>query len=261
MNTKVGSTRTATRRSVFVTGMRDGIPIGLGYFAVAFSLGIAARNAGLTAWQGFFMSLLINASAGEYVGFTIIAQNGSYLEMALMTFIANARYLLMSCALSQRFHPSTRLIHRLAVGYYVTDELFGIAIARDGFIDPYYSYGAIVIASPSWALGTLFGVIMGNLLPLRVVSALSVALYGMFIAIIIPPSRKNRVVAAFVLLSFICSYSVRFVPLLSSLSGGTVTIILTVVISAAAALLFPVRDEEGDRSKEADEKEETRHGA
>lgn len=243
MNTKTEYIRTAPRRKVLVQGLRDGIPIGLGYFAVSFSLGIAARNAGLTAWQGFLTSLLINASAGEYVGFTIIALGGTYLEMALMTFIANARYLLMSCALSQKFHPATKLIHRLAVGYYITDELFGIAIARDGFLDPYYSYGAILVASPAWALGTMFGVIMGNMLPLRVVSALSVALYGMFIAIIIPPSRKNRVVAAFVLISFVCSCGVKFVPMLASLSGGTMTIILTVVISTAAALLFPVKTE------------------
>ena len=244
MNTTTEYIRTVPRRQVFAQGLRDGIPIGLGYFAVAFSLGIAARNAGLSAWQGFLTSLLINASAGEYVGFTIIAIGGTYLEMALMTFIANARYLLMSCALSQKFHPGTRLIHRLAVGYYITDELFGIAIARDGFLDPYYSYGAIAVASPAWAFGTLFGVIMGNMLPVRVVSALSVALYGMFIAIIIPPSRKNRVVAAFVLLSFVCSWGVKFVPVLASLSGGTMTILLTVLISAAAAILFPVRTNE-----------------
>lgn len=244
MNTTTEYIRTAPRRQVFAQGLRDGIPIGLGYFAVAFSLGIAARNAGLSAWQGFLTSLLINASAGEYVGFTIIAIGGTYLEMALMTFIANARYLLMSCALSQKFHPATRLIHRLAVGYYITDELFGIAIARDGFLDPYYSYGAIAVASPAWAFGTLFGVIMGNMLPVRVVSALSVALYGMFIAIIIPPSRKNRVVAAFVLISFVCSWGVKFVPVLASLSGGTMTILLTVLISAAAAILFPVRTNE-----------------
>ena len=254
MNTKTEYIRTVPRRKVLIEGLRDGIPIGLGYFAVSFSLGIAARNSGLTAFQGFLTSLLINASAGEYVGFTIISIGGSYLEMALMTFIANARYLLMSCALSQKFHPATKLIHRLAVGYYITDELFGIAISRNGFVDPYYSYGAILIASPCWAFGTMFGVIMGNMLPLRVVSALSVALYGMFIAIIIPPSRKNRVVAAFVLLSFVCSFGAKFVPFLANLSGGTVTILLTVVISAAAAIFFPVKTETDENSAGTEDK-------
>lgn len=134
-------------------GFRDGIPIGLGYLAVSFSLGVAARNAGLSAFQGFLISLLNNASAGEYAGITVIASNAPYIEMVLMTLIANARYLLMSCALSQRFSPDTPLFHRLLVGYDVTDEIFGITIARSGQIDPFYTYGAILIAAPCWACG------------------------------------------------------------------------------------------------------------
>lgn len=228
----------------FREGMRDGIPIGLGYLAVSFSLGVAARGAGLTALQGFTASLLNNASAGEYAGFTVIAANASYLEMMLMTLIANARYLLMSCALSQKFSPDTPLRHRLLVGYDVTDEIFGITIARPGILDPCYTYGAIVIAAPCWAGGTALGVIAGNLLPLRVVSALSVALFGMFLAVIIPPARKNRIVAIFVLISFLASFAAASLPYISQLSGGTRTIILTVAISAAAAALFPVRDED-----------------
>ena len=113
-------------------GMRDGIPVGLGYLAVAFSLGIAARNAGLNAFQGFLVSLLNNASAGEYAGFTTIAADATYLEIAIVTLIANARYLLMSCSLSQKFAPGTPMRHRLLVGYDVTDELFGLAISYDG---------------------------------------------------------------------------------------------------------------------------------
>lgn len=228
----------------FREGMRDGIPIGLGYLAVSFSLGVAARSAGLTAFQGFIASLLNNASAGEYAGFTVIAANASYLEMMLMTLVANARYLLMSCALSQKFAPDTPLKHRLLVGYDVTDEIFGITIARPGILDPYYTYGAIVIAAPCWACGTALGVTAGNLLPLRVVSALSVALFGMFLAVIIPPARKNRVVAVFVLISFLASFAAAHLPYISQLSSGTRTIILTVAISAVAAALFPVREEE-----------------
>lgn len=228
----------------FKEGIRDGIPIGLGYLAVSFSLGVAAKSAGLTAFQGFIASLLNNASAGEYAGFTVIAANASYLEMMLMTLIANARYLLMSCALSQKFAPDTPLRHRLLVGYDVTDEIFGITIARPGILNPFYTYGAIVIAAPCWAGGTALGVIAGNLLPLRVVSALSVALFGMFLAVIIPPARKNRVVAVFVLISFLASFAASCLPYISQLSGGTRTIILTVVISAAAAALFPVKEEE-----------------
>lgn len=236
-----------SHNKVLREGIRDGIPIGLGYLAVSFSLGVAARNAGLSAFQGFLVSLLNNASAGEYAGFTVIATNGAYFEIFLMTLIANARYLLMSCALSQKFSPDTPLIHRIIVGYDVTDEIFGITIARPGMLDPFYSYGAILIAAPAWAGGTALGVIAGNLLPARAVSALSVALFGMFLAVIIPPARKNRIIALFVLVSFAASFAATYLPLISQLSGGTRTIILTVLISAIAAILFPVNEEEGDK--------------
>lgn len=224
--------------------MRDGIPIGLGYFAVSFSLGIAARNAGLTALQGFIASFLNNASAGEYAGFTVIAANAGYVEMMLMTLITNARYLLMSCSLSQKFAPDTPMRHRLLVGFDVTDEIFGITIARPGILNPYYTYGAIVIAIPCWAGGTALGVIAGNLLPVRVVSALSVALFGMFLAIIIPPAKKNRIVAVFVAISFLASFFTARLPYTAHFSSGTRTIILTVLISAIAAALFPISEKE-----------------
>ena len=165
-------------RQVLVNGIRDGIPIVLGYFAVSFSLGIAARKAGLSPFQGFLASLFNNASAGEYAAFTLIAANAGYLQVAIITLIANARYLLMSCALAQRFSPDTPFFHRFLIGYDVTDELFGSTIARPGWRNPYYTYGAILVAAPAWSIGTALGIIAGNLLPLRAVSALSVALYG-----------------------------------------------------------------------------------
>ena len=230
-------------RKVFCDGMRDGFPIALGYFAVSFSLGIAARNAGLTPMQGFWVSLLNNASAGEYAAFTLIAAKATYWEVAVITLIANARYLLMSCALAQRFAPETPFFHRLIVGYDVTDEIFGITIARPGYLNPYYTYGAILLAAPAWAIGTALGIMAGNTLPLRIVSALSVALYGMFLAIIIPPARKNRIVAGLVALSFALSFACEYLPGVASLSSGTRTILLTVLISGAAAVLFPVKQE------------------
>ena len=241
----------AERRRVFLSGVRDGVPIGLGYLAVAFSLGIAARNAGLNAFQGFLISLLNNASAGEYAAFTVIAADSGFLEMALITLITNARYLLMSCSLSQKFSPDTPLYHRLLVGYDVTDELFGITISRPGCLNPFYTYGAILLAAPAWAFGTAFGIMAGNALPLRAVSALSVALYGMFLAIIIPPARKSRVVAALVAISFALSFVCNYLPGISALSEGTRTILLTVLISSAAAVLFPVNPEEQEAEHDA----------
>ena len=230
---------TVSDRMEWQNGMKDGIPIGLGYFAVAFSLGIAARNAGMTPMQGFLASLSTNASAGEYAVFTLIGQNAPYLECAVMTLIANARYLLMSASLSQKLHPSVPSWKRMIIGFDVTDELFGIGIARKGWLNPAYYYGAMLVSIPGWAFGTLLGVIMGNLLPARIVSALSVALYGMFLAIVIPPSRENKIIGALVLISFLLSWLSSVMPAVSSLSSGTRTIILTVLISGTAALLFP----------------------
>ena len=230
-------------KSWLLKGVRDGIPIALGYFAVSFSLGIAARSAGLTAFQAMLASLLNNASAGEFAAFTLIGAGAGYLEVALMTLIANARYLLMSCALSQKFDSRTGLLPRMLVGFDVTDEIFGISIAVPGKLNPFYNYGAMLVALPGWAAGTYLGVMMGNILPLRLVSALSVALYGMFIAIIIPPARQNRVVAVLVVASMLLSGLFTAAEIFSFLSSGTRIIVLTVVISAVATWLRPIPGE------------------
>ena len=230
--------------SPFVRGMRDGVPIGLGYLAVSFSLGIAVRNAGMSAVQGFVMSWLGMASAGEYAAITVIAAGAAYWEMAIVTLVTNARYLLMSFALSQHLAPDLPLVHRLLIGYSVTDELFGISIAQETPLNPRYCYGAYLVAIPCWATGTALGVIAGNQLPERIVSALSVALFGMFLAVIVPPARKNRIVALFVLLGFGLSFAASKLPFLSALSEGTRTILLTVLLAAAAAALFPIKEEQ-----------------
>lgn len=230
-------------KSCMAKGIRDGVPIALGYFAVAFSLGIAARNAGLTAFQAMLTSLLNNASAGEFAAFTLIGAGAGYLEVALMTLVTNARYLLMSCALSQKIDPATPLLPRLVIGFDVTDEIFGVSVAFPGKLNPFYTYGVMLVALPGWALGTYFGVLMGNALPVRLVSALSVSLYGMFIAIIIPPARKNRVIAALVAASMILSWLFATVEIFHFLSEGARVILLTVAISAFAAWKFPIREE------------------
>ena len=229
-------------RQKFIEGFKDGIPIGLAYFAVAFSLGIIARNAGLSPIDGFVVSALNMASAGEYVGFTLIIAQASYLEMAIMIFITNARYLLMSCSLSQKLRPNEKLHHRLGVGYIITDEIFGIAIAQKGYLNPFYNYGAGAFAIPMWSLGTALGIVAGNILPLRLVSALSVALYGMFIGIIIPPAKNNKVITGIIIISFILSFLSSRISLFSSIPEGTRIIILTIAISLMAAILFPIKD-------------------
>lgn len=224
-------------------GIRDGMPIALGYFAVSFTLGIAAKNAGLTAFQAMLTSILNNASAGEFAGFTLIAAGSGYLEMAIMEVVANARYLLMSCALTQKLDPKTPLLYRLFMGFYVTDEIFGIAIGVPEKLNPFYTFGAITVAAPGWAIGTYLGVLMGNILPGNIVSALSVGLYGMFIAVIIPPAKTNKILAGLIIISMAVSWVFNSLPVFDGISSGIKIIILTVVISAGAALLFPIKED------------------
>ena len=235
-----------SNRQWYARGLKAGVPIGLGYLAVAFTLGIAAKNAGLTAFQATLTSFLNNASAGEFVGFTLIGAGASYLEVAIMELVANARYLLMSFSLSQKLSPKTGIGHRMLIGWYVTDEVFGVSISAPGYLNPFYTYGAISLACPGWAIGTCLGVIVGNILPASLVSALSVGLYGMFIAIFVPPSKTSKVIGGLVLVSMALSFAFNRIPVFDGISSVVKTIILTVAISAAAALLFPIREVKKD---------------
>ena len=246
MNNTDYSLKLETNRSELIKGMRDGIPIGLGYFAVAFSLGITAKNIGLTPITCMITSILCHASAGEYAVYTIIGENAAYIEMAVMVLVANARYLLMSCAMSQRMDSSLSFFHRLFMGFGITDELFGISIARPGMINPNYMYGGMAISIPLWAAGSAIGCFSGGVLPARIVSALSVALFGMFLAIIVPPAREDKKILVMILACFATSFIFSFLPALSGISGGTKTIILTVGIAALMALLFPQKDDAKD---------------
>ena len=244
-------------RSEFLRGMRHGWPIGVGYFGVAFALGISARNAGFSALQAGVMSAVCTASAGEFAGVTVAAASGTFLEMALIELVVNARYLLMSCALTQKLSPKLGTLHRMILANFVTDEIFGLSVSVPGTLNPFYSYGVISVSWPGWIAGTVLGVIMGNVLPANVVSALSVGLYGMFLAIIIPPTRTNHVLAGLVPVSMAISWI--FTKLndagILPLSSGNRIILLTVAISLAAAALFPHDDPEdpaaGDAGKEA----------
>lgn len=232
------------KRSVLIKeGLRDGFPIFLAYFAVSFALGITAGKAGFSAIQAMVLSLTNNASAGEYAGISLVAASAGYVEVAVMVFIANARYFLMSCTLSQRFSAETPFFHRLIIGFAVTDEMFAVNVGRRGYIEPAYSYGVMMIAMPGWAVGTALGVLVGDVLPAFAVSALGVALFGMFIAIIVPPAVKNRVIACLVIVSFALSTAANKLPFLDGISSGIKTIILTVMISLAAAVIRPIPDD------------------
>lgn len=228
----------------FQNGLRNGTPIGLGYLAVSFTLGIAAKNSGLTAFQATLMSITNLTSAGEFAALGIMAAGASYTEMAVSQLVINLRYLLMSCSLSQKLDPDVSLFHRFLVGYGVTDEIFGVSVCFPGKLNPCYSYGLICVAVPGWAIGTCLGVIMGSLLPGRIVSALSIALYGMFIAVIVPPARTNKILAGIIAVSMAASLLFSRLPQLRFISSGTRIIILTVILAGAAAVLFPVKEAE-----------------
>lgn len=230
--------------NVFLKGMRDALPIGAGYFAVAFSLGIVAAKAGLGAGEGFISSLLTRASAGEFGSYTLMAAGAAYIEVFALCVIANLRYLLMGTAMIQKFAPGTPQWKRILASACITDEVFAISIAYGGKLPPSYTFGAMTLAAPMWALGTACGIIAGNIMPQSVVSALGVALYGMFIAIIVGPAKKDRAILLAVIASFLLSTAFTYLPFAKELSYGIKVVVLTVTISAASALIKPVGDEE-----------------
>lgn len=232
---------------VFKDGAKDAIPVGLGYFAVSFSLGIAARKLGMSPLQGFVISFLNNASAGEYVAFTLIAAQATILETIIATVITNARYLLMSTALSQKIPEGTPFWHRLLIAFDVTDELFALGIVKLQTLGPHYMYGAYSVALPGWAVGTTIGVLAGTYFPSRIVSILSVALFGMFIAIVIPPARKNKVILGVVFTSYLLSGLWAYLPFASNITEGTKTILLTIGIASIASLLFPHKEDDYEK--------------
>ena len=226
--------------------MKNGIPICLGYFAVSFAFGIQAADINLSPFQAGLLSLLNVTSAGQFAGLAVIASAGSYIEMAILQAIVNLRYLLMSAALSQKLTPETPTFHRLGIAYGVTDEIFGISVMRKGALSPYFSYGATLVSVFGWVSGTVLGASAGAILPQRLISALGIALYGMFIAIIIPPSKKDRNVGIAVCCSFALSGLCAIMPIISEWSSGTRTILLTILISSVVAWLRPIKKRESN---------------
>ena len=227
----------------FKKGLKDGIPVALGYFAVSFTFGIASILGGLTTWQAVLISITNVTSAGQFAGLSIIVAGGSYLEMALTQLIINLRYSLMSFSLAQKLEPQVSWYHRCLMSYGVTDEIFGLSASKEGKISPFYNYGCMCITIPGWVMGTLIGAISGNILPGIIMSALSVAIYGMFLAIIIPPAKTNRAILAVVVSAMIISGLFRITPILAKISSGFVIIIVTLLVSCVAALLHPIEDE------------------
>lgn len=231
-----------TNWKAWKSGVKDGIPVGLGYLAVSFTFGIIAKQSGLNPLEAAFMSATNFTSAGQFAGLTLIASAAAFLEVALIQLIINSRYFLMSFALSQKIDSETPVFHRFLLAFGLTDEVFGVSVASPGKLNPFYAYGVMSVALPGWVLGTLLGVISGNILTERLISALSIALYGMLLAVIIPPARGNKILSWLIAISMLSSLLFAVLPLLQTISSGVKIIVLTIVIAGVAAFLFPVKE-------------------
>lgn len=228
----------------FKNGIVSGIPICLGYFSVAFAFGIFSVGQGLTLLETLFISMTNVTSAGQLAAVPIIAGGGTLFELALSQVIINLRYALMSISLSQKLSDNVSLFDRFVISFVNTDEVFAVASSRHGSVGKRFLYGLIITPYFGWSFGTLAGAFAGDILPDSVTSALGVAIYAMFIAIVVPPAKKNRATAFCVIFAIILSCAFKYVPLLSEVPSGFSVIICAVLASAVFALLAPVDVEE-----------------
>ena len=224
----------------FNNGIRDGLPIGLGYLSVSFAFGVQASILGIPAFMSLFISMTNLTSAGQLAGLTIIAELGTILEMVLAQLVINARYFLMSLTLSQKLDNSFSTKNRFFFSAFITDEIFAIASAKHGLINKKYFYGLVILPYVGWSLGTLLGALAGNALPVQLTNALGIALYAMFMAIIIPPSISIKGVFPAVLIAGGLSCAMYYIPTFSGINNGFKYIICAVLSALITAYFFPV---------------------
>ena len=228
----------------FRTGVHHGIPIALGYFSVATAFGLIAVNGGCTAVEALFISMLNVTSAGQFAGVTVMASAGSYIEMAMTQFLINARYSLMAISLSHKVDSRFTTLPRILLSTFITDEIYAVAIGQKEDVSAKYYAGLSCLPYVGWAAGTFFGAFMGNILPQVLTTSLSIGLYGMFIAIVVPVVKSSRKTRIIVGISLAISCLLYFIPAFDKVSAGFAIIISAVIASAAGAVLFPIDDEE-----------------
>ena len=225
-------------------GVNRGLPVGMGYFSVSFGFGAMAVSQGLNAWHATLISLTNLTSAGQFAGLTVIVAAATLWEMILTQVIINSRYALMSLALSQRMGQRIGLLPRLAIAFFNTDEIFALAMARTEALTVPFMLGLGTLPIIGWTLGTLSGALAGSVLPTSIQAALGVMLYGMFIAIVVPPAKKEKEVLIAVILALVFSSLFTWLPMLKQISAGLSIVICTVAAAAICAVLFPIPEEE-----------------
>ncbi len=233
-------------RTAFKNGIKDGIPICLGYFSVSAAFGISAVKMGIPIWLTVLMSLTNLTSAGQFAGATLLASGGAYVELIVTMLIINARYFLMSLSVSQKVDSRFTTPKRLIASFGITDEIFAVSMQKPKELSFTYMVGLIITPVLGWTFGTLTGAVATSLLPEVLSDAMGIALYGMFIAIIIPPAREHKNVMVAVLMAIAASYAFAYIPWLNQISGGWSVIIITLVVSAIASVLFPIEEKEGE---------------
>lgn len=238
------------KRLEFRNGLKDGLPIALGYFAVSFSFGILAIKGGLSTLQAALTSLTNLTSAGQFAGLQVIIAGGTIAEMILTQFIINLRYALMSLSLTQKLDKSVTLKQRFVIAFGNTDEIFAVAMGHFKEVTFLYMLGLQLLPLCGWTGGTLAGAVACDLLPKAVCSALSLALYGMFVAIVVPAAKKSKPVMMVAALAAILSCVLYYVPIFKFISAGIGIIICTVVAAAVGAIFFPVKNTLKDNCEE-----------
>ena len=226
----------------FAKGIRNGLPICFGYLSVAFAFGIFSIANGLTVPEAVLMSMTNVTSAGQLAAVPIIAGGGTLIELAVSQLVINLRYALMSVSLSQKLGGSVRMIDRFVIAFVNTDEVFAVASSQSGAVGKKYLYGLILTPFLGWTLGTLLGAVAGNLLPSVVISALGVAIYAMFVAIVFPKAKKHRPTAICVLIAIALSCAFRYIPVLQAVPSGFSVIICAVIAAALMAWLAPIKE-------------------
>lgn len=233
----------ATKAEEFKDGFKKGIPIGVGYLAVSFTFGIWAVESGVPIWMTILISITNLTSAGQFAGTGLMVAGASFFEIGLSVFVINIRYMLMSLALTQKLAKRTRIGQKLIFGYAVTDEVFAIASTREREVTAHYMFGLISTPVLGWTLGTALGAITGSILPERLADAMGIALYAMFIAIIIPPAKKSRPILGAIAISIVITCVLRYVPIFSFITEGFAMIIATVLAAGIMAKIAPIKED------------------